>query len=70
MRDRDPEELSYLQEKGITPGTALTVDEIAPIGMMTVRLPDGETVSVPDAIAEAIRVRPPGEEVEDANGLV
>jgi len=30
VRDRDPEELSYLQEKGITPGTTLTVDEIAP----------------------------------------
>jgi len=38
--------------------------------MVTVRLPDGETVSVPDTIAEAIRVRPPGKEVEDANSLV
>jgi DtxR family Mn-dependent transcriptional regulator len=70
VRDRDPEELSYLQDAGITPGTQLTVDEVPPIGMVTVRLPDGETVSVPDSIADAIRVRVPGEELEDANGVV
>jgi len=69
VRDRDPEELSYLQDTGITPGTQLTVDEVPPIDMVTVRLPDGETVSVPDSIADAIRVRAPGEELEDANGL-
>jgi hypothetical protein len=37
--------------------------------MVTVRLPDGETVSVPDSIADAIRVRVPGEELDEANGL-
>jgi DtxR family Mn-dependent transcriptional regulator len=69
VRDRDPEELSYLQDAGITPGTQLTVDEVPPIDMVTVRLPDGETVSVPDSIADAIRVRVPGEELDEANGL-
>jgi len=69
VRDRDPEELSYLQDAGITPGTQLTVAERAPIGMVTVTLPDGESVSVPDSIAKAIRVREPGEELEDPNGL-
>jgi len=69
VRDRDPEELSYLQDAGITPGTQLTVDELAPIDMVTVKLPDGETVSVPDSIADAIRVRVPGEELDGANGL-
>ncbi|MEF8937786.1 metal-dependent transcriptional regulator [Halobacteriaceae bacterium SHR40] len=69
VRDRDPEELSYLQRVGITPGTQITVDEIPPIGMVTVRLADGETVSLPDSIADSIRVRVPGASVEDANGL-
>jgi DtxR family Mn-dependent transcriptional regulator len=69
VRDRDPEELSYLQRVGITPGTQLTIDEIPPIGMVTVRLADGETVSLPDSIADSIRVRVPGAGVEDANGL-
>jgi len=69
VRDRDPEELSYLQRVGITPGTQITIDEIPPIGMVTVRLADGETVSLPDSIADSIRVRVPGAGVEDANGL-
>jgi Mn-dependent transcriptional regulator len=56
VRDRDPEELAYLSEAGITPGTGLIVEEVAPIDMVTVRLPDGETVSLPAAVAEAIRV--------------
>ncbi|MFW6435005.1 MAG: metal-dependent transcriptional regulator [Halovenus sp.] len=69
VRDRDPEELSYLQRVGITPGTQITIDEIPPIGLVTVRLADGETVSLPDSIADSIRVRVPGAGVEDANGL-
>jgi DtxR family Mn-dependent transcriptional regulator len=70
VRDRDPEELSYLQDAGITPGTQLVVDEDPPIGVVTVRLPDDETVSVPDSIADAIRVCVSAEELEDANGVV
>ncbi|MFT4946152.1 MAG: DtxR family Mn-dependent transcriptional regulator [Natronomonas sp.] len=67
VRDRDPEELAYLQEEGITPGTVVTVEEVAPIGMVTLRLGEGGTVSLPDSIAEAIRVRPPGEHVGTAS---
>ena len=59
VRDRDPDELAYLQEVGITPGTRLTVTEVAPIGMVTVSLRGGESVSIPDTVADAIRVRSP-----------
>jgi DtxR family Mn-dependent transcriptional regulator len=54
--DGDPEELAYLEDAGITPETTLIVEEVAPIGMVTVRFDGGETVSVPDRIADAIRV--------------
>ncbi len=56
VRDRDAEELAYLSDAGITPGTRLVLEEVAPIDMVTVRLPDSETVSLPSAVAEAIRV--------------
>ncbi|MFC7057787.1 metal-dependent transcriptional regulator [Halovenus salina] len=58
VRDRDAEELDYLKDVGLTPGTELTVDEITPIGMITVRLEDGPTVSIPNAIAGSIHVTP------------
>jgi DtxR family Mn-dependent transcriptional regulator len=63
VRDRDSEELDYLKDAGITPGTELTLDEVAPIGLVTVRLDSGETVSIPDDIANSIRVVAP----EDAD---
>ncbi len=69
VSDRDGEELSYLQDVGITPGTAVTITEIAPIGMITVSLDDGQTVSLPDSIADSIRVSDSAENVEEANGL-
>jgi DtxR family Mn-dependent transcriptional regulator len=56
--DRDSEELSYLESVGIVPGTELTVEEVAPIGMVTVRVTAEDTVSVPDDIATSIQVRP------------
>jgi len=56
VRDRDPDELSYLDDAGITVGSVLTIEEVAPIGMVTVRLADDETVSLPDRIADAIQV--------------
>ena len=69
VSDRDPEELSYLQEVGITPGTELTISEIAPIGMITVTL-DGQTpVSLPDRIADSIWVSPSGDALEDPTEL-
>jgi DtxR family Mn-dependent transcriptional regulator len=67
VRDRDPEELAYLADAGITPGTRLILTEVAPIGLVTVRLPDGETVALPEAVAGAIRVAPPGEGTLPAN---
>lgn len=57
VRDRDPEELAYLESAGITPDTDLTIEEIAPIGMIRLSLESGETVSIPDQVASAIRVR-------------
>ena len=65
VRDRDPEELTYLDAAGIRPGVELVVEEVAPIGMVTVRLGGGETVSLPDHIADAIQVRSPDDAVAD-----
>jgi DtxR family Mn-dependent transcriptional regulator len=68
VRDRDAEELAYLEDVGITPGTTLAVEEVAPIGMVTVRLDDGDSVALPDTIAGAIRVSETGE-LEDPSGV-
>ncbi|WP_135363223.1 metal-dependent transcriptional regulator [Halosimplex halophilum] len=69
VRDRDPEELAYLDEAGITPGTELVVAEVAPIGMVTVRLVEAdETVSLPESVAGTIFVDAPGETAESASG--
>jgi DtxR family Mn-dependent transcriptional regulator len=65
VRDRDPEELTYLDKAGITPGTVLTVEEVAPIGMVRVRLETGESVALPDEIADAMQVQ----RAEDAVGV-
>jgi len=70
VRDREPEELEYLESAGISPGTELTVAEIAPIGMVTLDLEGGGSVSVPDSIASAIRVRPVGNAREEPNSAV
>jgi DtxR family Mn-dependent transcriptional regulator len=61
VSDRDPDELAYLSERGLTPETEIEVTEVAPIGMVTVRVA-GEAVSVPDRIAELIRVYPVDED--------
>jgi len=69
VSDRDPEELAYLDEAGITPGTELVVDEVAPIGMVTVALVEaGGTVSLPEAVAGTIFVGTPEETTESASG--
>ena len=67
VRDRDAEELAYLEDVGVTPGTTLVVEEVAPIGMVTIRLDDGRSVALPDEIASAIRVSEVGE-LEDVSG--
>lgn len=56
VRDRDPDELTYLAEMGIEPGTELTLLEIAPIGMYTVEV-EGEDRHLPESIASIINVR-------------
>jgi len=66
VRDRNPEELDYLQDVGLTPGTEITITEIAPIGMITVELANGKSVSVPDRVAAAIRVETTSETTENA----
>ncbi|EMA49673.1 metal-dependent transcriptional regulator [Halococcus thailandensis] len=66
VADSDPEVLSYLADAGITPGTRLTVREVAPFGMLTVA-PEGEdeTVSLPAEIAAEVRVRADDERSTD-----
>ncbi|MFW6376635.1 MAG: metal-dependent transcriptional regulator [archaeon] len=57
VRDRDDEELRYLQSVSIAPGTVLRVEEVTPIGMIEVGTGD-ETEHLPERIAGTIRVRP------------
>ncbi|WP_435116707.1 metal-dependent transcriptional regulator [Halolamina sp. C58] len=54
---RDREELDYLAEAGLTPGTEIEIVDVAPFGMVTVRLDDGTEQSLPQEVADAIRVR-------------
>ena len=68
VSDRDPEELAYLQQTGITPGTELTITEVAPIGVVTVSLVCGDSVSLSDEVADSIRVEPAEEPA--TNGAV
>ena len=58
VSDRDPEELAYLQNAGVTPGTELTITEIAPFGVVTVTRPCGDSVSLSEEVADSIRVEP------------
>lgn len=62
VSDRDQEELNYLEEAGITPGTELELTDIAPFGMVTVKTLDGDEQSLPESVAASIRV----EEVDEA----
>ena len=65
VRDRDVEELQYLQSVGIAPGTVLRVTEVAPIGMIEVAIGD-EIQHLPERICDMIRVRQVGN--DDAYG--
>ncbi|WP_338728962.1 metal-dependent transcriptional regulator [Haladaptatus sp. DJG-WS-42] len=56
VRDGSAAELEYLADAGILPGTPVEVVEVAPIGLVTVRLPDGTEVALSERIAEVIRV--------------
>ncbi|EMA62550.1 metal-dependent transcriptional regulator [Halorubrum lipolyticum] len=59
VSDRDEEELEYLADAGITPGTEIKVVDVAPFGMVTVATPTGEQ-SLPAEVARAIRVEDAG----------
>jgi DtxR family Mn-dependent transcriptional regulator len=63
VRDRNATELEYLADAGIVPGEELELTEVAPIGMLTVSLADGEQ-HLPEEVAATIRARPV--EAEDA----
>jgi DtxR family Mn-dependent transcriptional regulator len=56
VSDRNEEELRYLKDAGVEPGTELDVVEHAPIGLFVVEV-DGDQVHLPDRVAAAIRVR-------------
>ncbi|WP_332899231.1 MULTISPECIES: metal-dependent transcriptional regulator [unclassified Haladaptatus] len=56
VRDGNAAELEYLADAGILPGTPVDVVEVAPIGLVTVRLPDGDEVALSERIADVIRV--------------
>jgi DtxR family Mn-dependent transcriptional regulator len=58
VSDRDEAELAYLADAGITPETRLEVVDVAPFGMVTVRVGEsGREQSLPEAVARSIRVR-------------
>jgi DtxR family Mn-dependent transcriptional regulator len=58
VSDRDPEVLEYLFERGINPNVLLTIEEVAPFGMVTVRTDGEERVSLPQEVAQQVRVAP------------
>ncbi|MFB6194912.1 MAG: metal-dependent transcriptional regulator [Haloplanus sp.] len=68
VRDRDEDELAYLDDAGIRPGTELDVLDVAPFGMVTVQV-DGAEQSLPESVARTIRVRPASPERETAGGV-
>lgn len=60
IRHSTDEELRYLADAGLSPGTAIEVVDIAPFGMVTVAHADGKQ-SLPEEIAELIDVVPAAE---------
>ncbi|WP_224332445.1 metal-dependent transcriptional regulator [Haloprofundus halobius] len=60
VSDRDEEELEYLAEAGLTPGTEVEIVDVAPFGMVTVLVDDHEQ-SLPESVARSIRVESVGE---------
>ncbi|MEZ3116873.1 metal-dependent transcriptional regulator [Halobaculum sp. MBLA0147] len=55
--DRDDDDLAYLADAGITPGTQVVVSDVAPFGMVTVAVDDAEQ-SLPESVADSIAVAP------------
>ena len=57
VSDRDREVLEYLAERGVRPGSSLHIVEIAPFGMVTLRVDDeAREISLPSHIAHDVRV--------------
>lgn len=49
VSDRDDDVLSYLSTHGIVPGARVTIEEVAPVGLVTVSVAEtGESVSLPE----------------------
>jgi len=63
IRNQDEDSLRYLAEAGVRPGTELEVVDVAPFGMVTVAVEDGEQ-SLPADVAGHIEVEPVAEEAE------
>ncbi|MFB6091497.1 MAG: metal-dependent transcriptional regulator [Haloquadratum sp.] len=61
VSDRDREELEYLADAGITPGTVLDIVDVAPFGMVTVRTDADDEQSLPESVAGSICVRQPAD---------
>jgi DtxR family Mn-dependent transcriptional regulator len=57
VSNRDEDDLAYLADVGITPGTAVRIVDIAPFGMITLEVDDTEQ-AVPEGVAASIRVTP------------
>lgn len=55
IRHQDDEDLRYLADAGIRPGVEITVVDVAPFGMVTVRAGDAEQ-SLPEDLADRIEV--------------
>jgi len=68
VSDRDEALLKYLSEYGIVPGTSITIEEVAPFGMCTIRTHNSEeAVSLPDAAARLIWATSTTEPMKDQN---
>jgi DtxR family Mn-dependent transcriptional regulator len=67
VSDRDEEVLTYLEDAGVTPGTRLGIEEIAPFGMITVSIQNGSQ-SLPEAVAASVQVRPLSDDERTTEG--
>jgi DtxR family Mn-dependent transcriptional regulator len=65
VSDRRDEDLAYLADAGITPGTTISVRDVAPFGMVTVGVGDDEQ-SLPESVAASIHVTP-ADHADEAN---
>lgn len=64
VSDRDEELLTYLSTYGIVPGTSVTIEEVAPFGMYSIRTHEDEgTVSLPNTAARLVWATPTVEPV-------